>query len=147
MKKPGKLKSPPERRNRDKYCRYHRDHGHDTEDSFRLKIAIEKLIEAVHLAEFVNNNRSARPDVRPPELQQPLGNINVVSGGTSGNRDSQSARKRYVCASRSDIAHVRPADHLPIDTLAFSSDDDPDLHYPHDDPLVVMFTIANYVVK
>ena len=48
LKKPGKMKSPPEKRNKDKYCRYHKDHGHDTEDCFRLKIAIEKLIEAGH---------------------------------------------------------------------------------------------------
>ena len=50
LKKLGKMKSLPEKRNRDKYCRYYRDHGHDTEDCFRLKIAIEKFIEAGHLA-------------------------------------------------------------------------------------------------
>ena len=66
FKKQGK-KSPPERRNRDKYCRYHRDHGHDTEDCFRLKIVIEKLIEAGHIAKFVNKKRPALSDVRPPE--------------------------------------------------------------------------------
>ena len=63
------MKSPPKKRNSDKYCRYHKDHGHDTEDCFKLKIAIEKLIEAGHLAEFVNNNRLARSDVQPPEPQ------------------------------------------------------------------------------
>ena len=63
LKKPVKMKSPPEKRNKDKYYRYHRDHGHDTEDCFRMKIAIEKIIEASHLVEFVNNNRLARLDV------------------------------------------------------------------------------------
>ena len=64
LTKSGKMKSPPEKRNREKYYRYHRDHGHDTEDCFRLKMAIEMLIERGHLAEFVTNNRPARPDVR-----------------------------------------------------------------------------------
>ena len=27
---PGKLKGDPNKRSRDKYCRFHRDHGHDT---------------------------------------------------------------------------------------------------------------------
>ena len=63
LKKWGKMKSLPERRIRDKYCRYHRDYGHDIEDCFWLRIAIGKLIEAGHLAEFVNKNRPARPDV------------------------------------------------------------------------------------
>ena len=62
LKKPTKLKSPPEKRNRDKDCRYHKDQGHDTGDCFKLKIAIEKLIERGHLAEFVDNNRQQRRD-------------------------------------------------------------------------------------
>ena len=61
------MKSSPDKRNRDKYCRYHRDQDYGTKDCFRLKITIEKLIEASHLAQFVNNNRSTRPNVRPLE--------------------------------------------------------------------------------
>ena len=30
---PGKLKGDPNKRSRDKYCRFHRDHDHDTDDS------------------------------------------------------------------------------------------------------------------
>ena len=41
LKKPGKLKILPEKRSRDKYYRYHKDHSHDTEDYFKLKIVIE----------------------------------------------------------------------------------------------------------
>ena len=55
LRAPPKMKSPPGKRDQDKYCRYHWDHGHDTENWFRLKIAIEKLIEAGHLIDFVNN--------------------------------------------------------------------------------------------
>ncbi|XP_023895822.1 uncharacterized protein LOC112007679 [Quercus suber] len=41
---PGKLKSDPNRHSRDKYCRFHRDHGHDTVDCFDLKQQIEAFI-------------------------------------------------------------------------------------------------------
>ena len=57
LKMPNKLKSPLEKRDQEKYCRFHRDHGHNTEDYFRLKITIEKLIKKGHLAEFVPNSR------------------------------------------------------------------------------------------
>ena len=69
IKKLVKLKSLPEKRNRDKYCRYYKDHGHDTEDCFKLKIAIKRLIDKGHLIEFVTDNRQARPNIRPLEQQ------------------------------------------------------------------------------
>ena len=34
---PGKLKSDPSKRFRNKYCRFHRDHGHNTADCYDLK--------------------------------------------------------------------------------------------------------------
>ena len=41
---PGKLKGDPSKRPRHKYCRFHRDHGHDTADYYDLKQQIEALI-------------------------------------------------------------------------------------------------------
>ncbi|GFZ12853.1 hypothetical protein Acr_23g0012380 [Actinidia rufa] len=37
IKWPGKIKTDPQKRNRNKYCEFHRDHGHNTEDCFQLK--------------------------------------------------------------------------------------------------------------
>ena len=34
---PGKLKGDPNKRPRDRYCRFHCDHGHDTADCYNLK--------------------------------------------------------------------------------------------------------------
>ena len=44
VKWPGKLRSDPTKRSKDLYCRFHRDHGHTTEDCYALKQQIEDLI-------------------------------------------------------------------------------------------------------
>ena len=41
---PGKLQSDPTKQSRNKYCRFHYDHGHDTVDCYDLKQQIEALI-------------------------------------------------------------------------------------------------------
>ena len=41
---PGNLKGDPNKRSRDKYCRFHCDHGHGTSNHYDLKQQIEALI-------------------------------------------------------------------------------------------------------
>ena len=50
---PGKLKGNPSKRPRDKYCRFHQDHSHDTSDCYDLKQQIEALIRQGKLQKFV----------------------------------------------------------------------------------------------
>ena len=39
-----KMKGDPNKRNKNKYCRFHRDHGHDMDECYYLKQQIENLI-------------------------------------------------------------------------------------------------------
>ena len=58
---PGKLKGDPNRRSKDKYCRFHRDHGHDTADCYDLKQQIEAFIKQGKLQRFVKKERQINP--------------------------------------------------------------------------------------
>ena len=55
---PGKLKGGPNRRSKDKYCCFHRDHGHDTTDCYDLKQQIKALIKQGKLQRFVKKERT-----------------------------------------------------------------------------------------
>ena len=53
LKKPRPMKTPADKRSKDKYCRFHRDHGHDTEECHQLKEEIQELINRGFLRRFV----------------------------------------------------------------------------------------------
>ena len=50
---PSKLKGDPSKRSKDKYCRFHRDHGHDTSECYDLKQQMEALIRQGKLQRFI----------------------------------------------------------------------------------------------
>ena len=55
---PGKLKSDPTKRSRNKYCCFHRDHGHDIANCYDLKQQIEAFIRVGKLQKFVSKERT-----------------------------------------------------------------------------------------
>uniref|UniRef100_A0A2N9HHE1 Uncharacterized protein n=1 Tax=Fagus sylvatica TaxID=28930 RepID=A0A2N9HHE1_FAGSY len=101
---PGKLLTNPDRRAKDKYCRFHRDHGHNTEDCYDLKRQIEELIKQGKLQRFVERDQregrppQARPQRPPVEARPrpPMGEIHMISGGMTAGGTSRSSRKAYA---------------------------------------------------
>ena len=58
---PSKLKGDPSKRSRDKYCRFHWDHGHDTSECYDLKQQIKALIRQGKLQRFISKERTDPP--------------------------------------------------------------------------------------
>ena len=50
------MKGDPNKRNKNKYCRFHRDHKHDTDEWFDLKQQIENLIRQGKLRNFLGQD-------------------------------------------------------------------------------------------
>jgi hypothetical protein len=53
FKSPPKMRTPPAKRSSQKYCEYHCDHGHRTEECLSLKREIEMFIRQGKLKKFV----------------------------------------------------------------------------------------------
>uniref|UniRef100_A0A2N9GJD4 Reverse transcriptase n=1 Tax=Fagus sylvatica TaxID=28930 RepID=A0A2N9GJD4_FAGSY len=123
LKWPSKLLTDPDKRPRDKYCRFHRDHGHNIEDCYDLKRQIEELIKQGKLPRFIEKGqREGRPQgarqQRPPgeaPPRPPLGEIHVITRGMAAGGTSQE-----------DACKV---------------------FHPHDDALVVTMEIAGYSTR
>ena len=139
-----------------KYCDFHRDHGHQIDDYIQLKKEIEFLIQRGHLCCYVApedwNQTPPPPPPRQPTPaphQQPLGEINVISGGFAGGGESSSARKAHLRNFRQwETLEVQAVSKLPrLDTtITFSDADLEGCQHPHDDSLVIRAVVANETV-
>ena len=161
---PTQMKSDPATRDNTKYCEFHRDYGHHTDNCIQLRREIEYLIQRGYLRRFISpgnqapsqtQNQNQAPTQQPPprqtttQHQQPLGEIHVISGGFAGGGESSSARKAHLRNIRSaDMGEIQAVSKLPrMDTtITFSDSDLQGCQHPHDDPLVVRAIVANTTV-
>uniref|UniRef100_A0A2N9FZB4 Uncharacterized protein n=1 Tax=Fagus sylvatica TaxID=28930 RepID=A0A2N9FZB4_FAGSY len=161
IKWPGKLRSDPTKRSKDLYCRFHRDHGHTTEDCFALKQQIETLIRQGKLGKFVRQDKpEVRHEPRPPRQDENkdrqedrprdiIGEIRTIVGGLASGGASRSSRKAYARQAHNILVTQRSRKSLKMDdqVISFSEDDARNIHHPHDDALVVTLTIAGFLTR
>ena len=97
LKWPEKMKGDPNKRNRNKYCRFYRDHGHDTNKCFDLKQQIENLIRQGKLRNFLGqDHKDEKLKGKIEESSRPpLGEIKVIIRGSSTGQSSKS-KKAYL---------------------------------------------------
>ena len=99
---PSHMRSDPTKRDNTRYCEFHRDHGHRTDDFIQLRKEIEYLIRRGYLRCYIASKGQDQVQPPPPrqptpaQHQEPLGEIHVISGGFAGGGESSSARK-VIC--------------------------------------------------
>ena len=162
LKWPRPLHSSPHIRDKNKYCRFHMDHGHYTEDCRDLKEQIEELIQKGKLQKYVkkgkyinfkggNKNQcefSSESDDRPHQPPQDvIGEIKTIAGGplTGGSfRSLKKASQRQV-----NKVHMIPLfKQIQMDQdMSFNEVDDRGVRQPHNDPLVIMLNIKGFNTK
>ena len=149
------MRSDPTKRDNTRYCEFHRDHGHRTDDCIQLKKEIEYLIRRGYRRRYIafeGQDQAQPPPPRQPttaQHQQPLGKIHVISGGFTGGGESSSARKAHLCSIKlGEVLEVQAVSKLPqLDAaITFSDSDLEGCQQPHDNPLVIRAIVANKTV-
>ena len=152
---PSQMRIDPTKRYVTKYCEFHRDHRHQTDDCIQLRKEIKYLIRRGYLRRYLAPEGRDQASPPPPCLQtpaqhqQPLGEIHVFSSEFAGEGESSSAMKSHLCSIRSgETLEVQAVSKLPrLDTtITFSDLDMEGYQQPHDDPLVVKAIIANKTI-
>ncbi|XP_022897738.1 uncharacterized protein LOC111411438 [Olea europaea var. sylvestris] len=145
------MKSSLDTRDRSKYCEFHRDHGHTTEDCQVLWREIEVLIKRGFLRNYIGhdkllprNNRDYWKEPGAGSSAQPtVGTINIIIEGIASGGDKSSRRKQYA----RQHARTSKESHDKLKDITFGARDLEIVSYPHDDALVVYAIVANFEVK
>ena len=152
---PSQMRSDPTKKDNTRYCEFHRDHEHQTDDCIKLRKEIEYLIRWGYLRCYIAFEGQDQAQPPPPQQptptqhQQPLGEIHVISGGFAGGGEFSSARKAHLDSIRSEeVLEVQAVSKLPqLDTaITFSNSDLEGCQHPHDDPLVIRAVVANKTI-
>jgi len=56
LKWPKKMKEDPNKHNKNKYCRFHKNHSHDTDECYDLKQQIKNFIKQEKLRHFIGRD-------------------------------------------------------------------------------------------
>ena len=153
FKWPNKMVRNPEKRNRNLYCQYHRDHDHTTEDCRSLWDHLDQIVREGKLKQLLHhssglggqtNSRSERETPSRP----PLGIINVIFTAPDKTGSCPSRVMSVARLSSEDTSHEPKKARLerPL-VMGFSNEDKIGTIQPHDDALVITLRIGGYDVK
>ena len=87
------MRTSDKRRDNSKYCRYHKDHGHETDDYWKLKEEIKKLIQRGQLRQYVDKKKDDPPKAKGKELAN---EIFMIEGGFSFSGNNNRSRKAHI---------------------------------------------------
>ncbi|XP_024630733.1 uncharacterized protein [Medicago truncatula] len=135
------------------WSKYHKIRGHTTDNCWRLKKEIDKLIQEGKLGGYVKGERS-EDEGRPPEEEnednhrkdpKECHTLNTISGGFAGGGESSASRKKYV--RQVMFIDDRATNSENEQDITFTSDDYEGVVPHDDDPMVITLQIFNWDVK
>ncbi|XP_065619073.1 uncharacterized protein LOC136063094 [Quercus suber] len=149
-------------RDRSKYCRFHKDHGHYTEDCRDLKEQIEELIRKGRLQKFIkkgeynkfrdenkgqheSSSKSRSRQSQPP--QNVIGKIQTIARGPITGGSFKSLKK--VHQRQVNSVHMTPPlkQRRTDQDMIFNEGDAWGVKQPHNNPLVIALTIEDFITK
>ena len=150
LKWPEKMKGGPNKLNRNKYCRFHRNHGHDTDECFDLKQQIENLIRQGKLRNFLGRDyKDEKLKAKVEESSRPpLEEIRMIVGGGSTGQSSRSRKTYLKVVQNVQLSRRSPKTRTPDEqAITFTDEDALRIHHPHNDAIIITLLIADYSIR
>ncbi|KAL2236301.1 UNVERIFIED_CONTAM: hypothetical protein Sindi_0821800 [Sesamum indicum] len=128
LKWPRHTRFTPAKKFSSKYCKFHHERGHDTDECYQLKDEIERLIRQRYFKELVLKCRADETIVR-----------------RSRSRSHERAQDRGKGVQK----EVNPRDNAPVKGIIYTIAGGPEGGKvgPQNDPMVIRLDIANFTVR
>ncbi|KAL0445972.1 UNVERIFIED_CONTAM: hypothetical protein Slati_1725100 [Sesamum latifolium] len=142
VSRPRLYKDGPRQPKSGKFCRFHNDYGHTTEECRHLKSEIERLIQNRYLQE---TSMMGKVEVNDPPRK---GIIRMIIGGPASG-DSQRARRPGTRSLQNhderNLMDVEPTNDAPL--IRFDQEEHNEPGVPGNDALVITALLANYEIE
>ncbi|XP_062087950.1 uncharacterized protein LOC133794605 [Humulus lupulus] len=167
-REPYKITTPPDRRDKNRYCLFHKNHGHTVPECHNQHNQIQALMRSGRLTQYIkeagrpgtsqhNPAFAPTPQAADPmrtasaSPQEPLMQVPMIHGIVELTEDQEHATKihnrmeEWVKRYRS-LGHtvnlVTSEDICyPASAITFTDDNLQGVHLPHDDPLVISLQV------
>ncbi|XP_020207520.1 uncharacterized protein LOC109792510 [Cajanus cajan] len=134
----------PNSTEKSKHCRYHRNHGHTTEECRSLRDRARTDQPSVSQQKV---DGAVQAQVGQETGSSPLrGVINTIAGRFAGGGATSSTRKRHLCNINS-VHSATSTSHQSSPSISFSNEDYAGVSPNQDDPMVIAVEVANWEVQ
>ncbi|XP_056695575.1 uncharacterized protein [Spinacia oleracea] len=162
---PKKSDRPDSMKDMSRWCDFHRDNGHTTEECISLKKEVAYLLKRGHLKELLsdkgketyNKDSNTQPSPAPsgdrpaPPMFEKV--VNVIYGGSDICGLTSSAAKKINRGEFEVVKEGQIEDEVALDkslatmTITFDDSDSTDTQQEHHDGLVISLPIGNTLIK
>ncbi|XP_056698266.1 uncharacterized protein [Spinacia oleracea] len=162
---PKKSDRPDSTKDMSRWCDFHRDNGHTTEECISLKKEVAYLLKRGHLKDLLsdkgketyNKDSSSQPNPAPsgdrpaPPTFEKV--VNVISGGSDICGLTSSAAKKINRGESEAVKEGQTEDEVALDKslaamiITFDDSDSTDTIQEHHDGLVISLPIGNALIK
>ncbi|KAL2238352.1 UNVERIFIED_CONTAM: Transposon Ty3-G Gag-Pol polyprotein [Sesamum indicum] len=158
---PKPTRATPARKNSHKYCRFHRERGHDTDECYQLKDEIERLIRQGYFKDLIarnyqDGNRKSRSWSRERRAGNGIGAghnarenapVKGIIHSIAGPDKGYSKRARKKIERRMSVVTDRQIMNVSSEVdITFGAQDLKEKVGDDNDPMVIKMDIANFTV-
>ena len=143
---PTLLRKPADERDMGKFCDYHRDHGHNTEQYRNLHYLLELMVRARRLRESLKRENCKPMETKPRAQNNPFPFIVAIFSSKPRRMIRQEPMPRGLVAT---VQYSLSAGSTqPINgVISLSNQDSRELEHPHEDALILALEMGKFLER